>query len=145
MSAHPEGRRSLGIPIAQLVLALGILCTNSSAEIKQAKGNLWPKQTESDLRELGHLMRTRYIYGVYEGHPGYPDFERTLAAAMTRARAEAVSAQRPLDYQFVIRHFLASFDDPHISVDFNTSTTSFQWPGFLAVYRGHVRREALQN
>jgi len=71
-------------------------------------------------------MRTRYIYGVYEGHPGYPDFERTLAAAMTRARAEAVSAQSPLDYQFVIRHFLASFDDPHISVDFNTSTAS--WP-----------------
>jgi len=142
MSAHPEGRRSLGIPIAQLVLALGILCTNSSAEIKQAKGNLWPKQTESDLRELGHLMRTRYIYGVYEGHPGYPDFDRTLVAAMTRARAEAASAQSPLDYQFVIRHFLSSFDDPHISVDFNTSAASFQWPGFLAVYRGHQYRVA---
>jgi len=142
VSPHPQGRRFLGIPIPHLLLALGILCTNSFAETKQAKGNLWPKQTESDLRELGHLMRTRYIYGVYEGHPGYPDFERTLAPAMTRARAEAVSAQSPLDYQFVIRHFLASFDDPHISVDFNTSTASFQWPGFLAVYRGHQYRVA---
>jgi hypothetical protein len=87
-------------------------------------------------------MRTRYIYGAYEGHPGYPDFDRTLAAAMTRARAEAVSAQSPLDYQFVIQHFLASFDDPHISVDFDTSAASFQWPGFLAIYRGHQYRVA---
>jgi hypothetical protein len=142
MSTHPRGRRLLVTPIAQLLLTLGILCSNSSAGIKQAKGNLWPKQTESDLRELGHLMRTRYIYGVYEGHPGYPGFDKTLAAAMARARAEAVTAQSPLDYQFVIRHFLASFDDPHISVDFNTSTTSFQWPGFLAVYRGHQYRVA---
>jgi hypothetical protein len=142
MSIRSHVRKSLGIPIAQLLLSLGILCTNSSAEIKQTKENLWPKQTESDLRELGHLMRTRYIYGVYEGHPGYPDFDGTLAAAMTRARAEAVSAQSPLDYQFVIRHFLASFDDPHISVDFNTSAASLRWPGFLAVYRGHQYRVA---
>jgi len=142
MYAHSKGRRSLGIPIAQYLLAFGILCTYSSAEITPTKGNLWPKQTESDLRELGQLMRTRYIYGVYEGHPGYPDFDRTLSIAMTRAHIEAASARSPLDYQFVIRHFLASFDDPHISVDFNTSATSFQWPGFLAIYRGHQYRVA---
>ena len=99
--------------------------------------SLWSQQTEADLRELEHLMRIRYIYGVYAGHPGYPNYFSVLEDAQRRAHIEALAVESPLDYQYVIRHFLASFDDPHIWIDFVTSPTTYQWPGFLLVYRGH--------
>ncbi len=99
--------------------------------------NLWSQQTEADLRELDHLMRTRYIYGVYDGHPGFPNYFAVLGDAEQRAHKEALSAASPLDYPFVIKHFLASFDDPHIWIDFATTPASYKWPGFLLVYRDH--------
>ena len=104
--------------------------------------SLWVRQTQEDLRQIEGLMRTRYIYGVYEGDPGYPHYFAVLAEAERRARTEALKARSPLDYQFVIKHFLASFDDPHISAEFTTIPSFYQWPGFLMVYRGHQYRVA---
>ncbi|KAF1004066.1 MAG: hypothetical protein GAK28_04230 [Luteibacter sp.] len=69
----------------------------------------------------------------------YPD-PKAFSAVLAKARRQADGDLKQVDsfegYRQAMKHFFSTFDDAHAYISFKLTQTRFQWPGFIAVYRG---------
>lgn len=94
---------------------------------------LWQSLFLNDLDALSSVITRKYIYASYPDDRAWHDNFRT---ALERSRKEAALVRDFASYRAVLQHFVASFDDAHLSAYFTTANQATRWPGFVVRYEG---------
>lgn len=113
----------------------GMLTVNASAAGPAVTTHPWQEMLHGDLAFLKKTIRTRYIYALT---PGGEAFDRTLTAALVRARKEGGKVRDLAGYQAVLTHFTSAFVDAHVSMRFYQEPVDLEWPQFLVRYRADM-------
>jgi len=100
-----------------------------------------PAATEA--RDWGAALRmdaTALHDDIAANHPGPvnptdPGFEARNDAQLALALRRAKTAKSYADYFYAMRHYVASFNDGHVSFGvFGATPEDYRWPGFLTRY-----------
>lgn len=100
---------------------------------KRATASAWETLAATDLAFLDTAIARNYIYANYKSGP---DWERLRTDALKTGRLDATRVRNFGGYRAVITHYLAAFQDPHLSAYFQVSAVGWQWPGFTLKYAG---------
>lgn len=92
----------------------------------------WQALMQADLAYAAEVLRRNYIYAVLKD----PQWEAQMTRAMGKAQAELSRVKDFSSYRAVLEHFIAGFEDAHVSTYFNVASHQARWPGFTVVYRG---------
>lgn len=99
-----------------------------------AATNPWAAMAQADIDFTADYMRQQAITAIY---PAPATFERQLAAARQAVSSEVPRVASYEGYRQVLKHFVGTFADMHMYVTPALVPTTYQWPGFIAAYRGH--------
>lgn len=125
--SQPSRRRLSGR--AALCLAAFISCTAASGE--SAPPVDWAAKTASDLDVFAEAARGNYIYAVY---PDPDEWARTFDRNLAAVRRTLPLVRDAAGYQAVMRYLVATFQDAHVSIQFQMPPIETRWPGFLASF-----------
>lgn len=127
MKATPSLKRTAKTIITGL---FGIACTFASAAAPQ---DPWAAMTRQDADFVTDWIMRESISAIY---PARDAFAAQLAAARRVLDAESDRVASYEGYRQALGHFVGALQDQHLRVQYTLAPVSYQWPGFLAVYRG---------
>lgn len=94
----------------------------------------WSTLAQTDIDFAAETMRRQSIMAIY---PAPSAFERQLAAARQAVSAELPKVANFEGYRQVMKHYIGTFSDMHLSFSPSLAATTYRWPAFIAIYRGH--------
>lgn len=106
----------------------------STAASAQTAVNPWAAMAQADIDFTASYMRQQSIAAVY---PAPAAFEQQLVASRQAVSAEIAQVTNYEGYRQVLKHYLGTFADMHVYATPTLVATTYQWPGFIAAYRGH--------
>jgi hypothetical protein len=138
---HSRGLRRLAAAIAASISAVlpGIAF---SAEAAPPVDNPWRQMFDLDVAGVRSALQARYIYAHL---PGGTEWSASLDKAMAIAARDRKLIRNEAGYRAVLAEVVDSFGDPHLRVRFDSSPTSYRWPGLLVRRQGGAYRVVLSQ
>ena len=93
----------------------------------------WAAMARTDAEFIAGWIERQSISVVY---PANSDFNAKLASARRTFDAESARVDSYAGYRHVLNHFVGSLQDLHLGIRHTLTPSTYQWPGFMAAYRG---------
>jgi len=119
--------------LAIKVLAVGLCGLHATLALAANPQNPWTAMARLDADFITGWIERQSISAVY---PANSDFNAKLAAARRVFDAESVRVDSHAGYRHALGRFVGSFEDLHLGLRHTLTPSTYQWPGFMAVYRG---------
>ncbi|WP_187271603.1 S41 family peptidase [Massilia arenae] len=124
---------TLSLPHAIKALAFGLCGLHASLALAAAPQNPWAAMARADADFINDWIERQSISAVY---PANGDFNAKLATARRTFDAESMRVDSYAGYRHALGHFVGSLQDLHLVLRHTLTPSTYQWPGFMAAYRG---------
>lgn len=118
------------IAAAAAISLLGVTCTVAAQPTAQ---HPWAAMTQADADFITDWLKRESITAIY---PAPDAFAAQLAAARRVLDAESSQVTSYQGYRHALNRYVGSLQDLHLYLQHSLAPSTYQWPGFLGVYRG---------
>ena len=115
------------------LLAASFCSLHAAAALAASPPHPWATMAQADVDFVTHWLERQSITAVY---PDKQAFTAQLAAARRVFDAESARVDSYAGYRHALGHFVGSLQDLHLGVRYTLTPSTYQWPGFMAAYRG---------
>lgn len=121
------------LSLACKMLAAASCCLCAAPGAAAQPQHPWAAMAQADADFITGWIERQSILAV---HPADGDFKARLATARRTFDAESVLVDSHAGYRHALGRFVGSLQDLHLTLRHTLAPTTYQWPGFMAVYRG---------
>lgn len=118
--------------LARTALAAGI-CSLCAAQAAAAEPrHPWAAMAQADADFITEWIERQSIMAVY---PANSDFKARLAGARRTFDADLARVDSHAGYRDALGRLVGALQDQHLTLRHTLAPSTYQWPGFMAVYR----------
>lgn len=119
--------------LATKAVAVGLFSLLAAHSWAAKPQHPWAAMAQADADFITDRIMQESISAIY---PSKDAFAAQLAAARRVFDAESAQVSNYTGYREALGHFVGAMQDQHLVLYFSLTPTTYQWPGFMTVYRG---------
>lgn len=133
---------TLSLHSALKALVFGLCGVHAALAGAASPQNPWAAMAQADADFVAGWIERQSISAVY---PADGAFKAKLAMARRAFDAESARVDSYAGYRHALGSFVGSLQDMHLTLRHALTPSTYQWPGFMAVYRGGRYMVATQD